>query len=103
MAIRFQFKSLLIEIDGSIILSSVMKYLAQLPVRSERQRIELEGALGLGNRFIRLRIEEQIERIPLMGLSVIRIEFDRALERCFGVGPLKAVHVGVGERGICLS
>src|SRR6266496_3865501 len=97
MAIWFQLESPLIEIDCPIVLSSVMKHLAQISMRGERQRIEFQCAPGLGNRSIRLSVEEQIERVPLMGLWVIWVELDCALEGRFGFLPLKEVHVGMGQ------
>ena len=103
ITIRFQIKKLLINVDGLVVLSRVMKDLTQISLCGERQRIKFQTASGLRNCSIRLAVDEQIERIPLMGLRVIRIEFDGALECCFGLSPLKAVHVGVGKGDIRFS
>ena len=50
-----------------------------------------------------MRIEQEIECIPLMSLAMIGVEIDCACECLLCPGPFKAVHQGMSQRGMRLG
>src|SRR5262249_8200336 len=64
-----------------IITSGVSEDRSDVRINNDRQWIELERALHLGDRFVEFSKRDQSAfGVPLMGRRVVRIQLDRALK-----------------------
>jgi hypothetical protein len=66
-------------------------------------RLEFDGAAARGFRFRPAAEGDQVVRIPVVGRGELRAELNRALERAFGLVPLKTEEARHRQRGVCFA
>src|SRR5437868_2500565 len=98
-----QIQRLAILRDGLIVSAREIEMPAEVGTDDERERINLKGALFCSHGFIAATESREIFGLQVMGIGVVRIEFQGTSEFLISRRQVPTVKTDVRERGLRFS